>query len=79
VQANDGNFYGTTFADGADYGGTVFKVTPAGTLTALYSFCSQPDCTDGDEPYAGLVQASDGNFYGTTYGGGANSGGTVFT
>jgi uncharacterized repeat protein (TIGR03803 family) len=78
VQANDGNFYGTTFADGADYGGTVFKVTPAGTLTALYSFCSQPNCADGDEPYAGLMQASDGNFYGTTYGGGANGGGTVF-
>ena len=46
--------------------GTVFKITPSGTLTTLYSFCSQSSCTDGAYPYAGLVQATDGNFYGTT-------------
>ena len=79
VQATDGNFYGTTFAGGADNDcpiwpgngcGTVFKITPAGVLTSLYSFCAQPNCTDGDYPYAGLVQGSDGNLYGTTqYGG----------
>jgi uncharacterized repeat protein (TIGR03803 family) len=63
--------------------GTVFQITPAGTLTTLYSFCSQPNCTDGAAPFAGLIQATDGNFYGTTYQGGNNicfgSGcGTVF-
>jgi uncharacterized repeat protein (TIGR03803 family) len=83
IQATDGNFYGTTNGGGANQYGTVFKITPTGTLTSLYSFCSQLGCTDGDAPYAGLVQATDGNFYGTTtlgggsgcYGGGC---GTVF-
>jgi uncharacterized repeat protein (TIGR03803 family) len=83
VQASDGNFYGTTVNSGAFYGGTVFKVTPAGTLTVLHSFCEQQGCADGDSPSAALVQASDGNFYGTTYSGGddlaCQSGcGTVF-
>jgi uncharacterized repeat protein (TIGR03803 family) len=78
LQATDGNFYGTTFGGGANDGGTVFKITPGGTLTTLYSFCSQTNCTDGTFPYAGLVQATDGNFYGTTTRGGANVGGTVF-
>jgi uncharacterized repeat protein (TIGR03803 family) len=67
VQASDGNFYGTTTEGGATFtGGTVFKITPSGTLTVLYSFCSQNDCTDGTNPAAGLVQGRDGNFYGTT-------------
>ena len=71
IQASDGNFYGTTSDGGANGGGgTVFKVTPAGTLTALYSFCAQAMCADGSAPMAGLVQGSDGNFYGTTSEGG---------
>jgi uncharacterized repeat protein (TIGR03803 family) len=85
VQATNGNFYGTTQTGGAngDPGGTVFKITPSGKLTTLYSFCLQTGCTDGWSPYAGLVQATDGSFYGTTeYGGdgGPNGspGGTVF-
>src|SRR5271157_5744414 len=79
VQASDGNFYGTTDTDGANgAGGTVFKITPSGTLTTLYSFCSEANCADGSNPYASLVRATDGNFYGTTYGGGAYSSGTVF-
>jgi uncharacterized repeat protein (TIGR03803 family) len=78
VQATDGNFYGTTSIGGANNGGTVFKITPDGRLTTLYSFCSHTNCTDGSNPYAGLVQATDGNFYGTTLIGGANNGGTVF-
>ncbi len=87
VQGTDGNFYGTTYGGGANqYYGTVFKITPSGTFTSLYSFCSQANCADGSMPYAGLVRASDGNFYGTTLEGGANSGcslgsgscGTVF-
>ena len=72
VQAADGNFYGTTRRGGANdfcpgvSCGTVFKITPSGTLTTLYSFCSESGCADGDVPFAGLVQAADGNFYGTT-------------
>jgi uncharacterized repeat protein (TIGR03803 family) len=74
VQGTDGNLYGTT-QNGGDYNqGTVFKITPTGTLTTLYSFCAQPSCADGAQPFAGLVLATDGNFYGTTLNGGTNSG-----
>jgi uncharacterized repeat protein (TIGR03803 family) len=82
VQGTDGNLYGTTSGGGAKGGGTIFKVTPSGSLTTLYSFCSQAGCTDGAGPYAGLVLASDGDFYGTTVSGGGgscnNGCGTVF-
>jgi uncharacterized repeat protein (TIGR03803 family) len=78
VQGIDGNFYGTTEAGGANGFGTVFKITAAGTLTTLYSFCAQTNCTDGSEPTSALAQATDENFYGTTYSGGANGMGTVF-
>ncbi len=69
LQASDGNFYGTTIY-GGNSRGTIFKITPTGELTTFYNFCSQFDCTDGAEPAAGLIQASDGNFYGTTNVGG---------
>jgi uncharacterized repeat protein (TIGR03803 family) len=79
VQGRDGNFYGTTVYGGANhYDGTVFKITPDGTLTTLYSFCAQKGCTDGAGPYGGLILATDGNFYGTTVFGGANGNGTFF-
>jgi len=78
VQATDGNLYGTTQSGGTTGNGTVFKITPSGTLTTLYSFCSQLNCTDGANPIAGLLQASDGNLYGTTENGGAKGYGTVF-
>ncbi len=79
IQARNGNFYGTTSQGGANGNyGTVFEITPAGTLTTLYSFCSQTNCADGESPYGGLVQATNGNLYGTTVQGGANSEGTVF-
>jgi uncharacterized repeat protein (TIGR03803 family) len=77
VQATDANFYGTTRAGGANGSGTVFKITPTGTLTTLHSFCSLSGCADGEGPSAGLIQATDGNFYSTTSGG-ANGYGTVF-
>jgi uncharacterized repeat protein (TIGR03803 family) len=77
VQATNGDLYGTTQAGGANGSGTVFKITPSGTLTTLYSFCSQSGCTDGDGPNP-LVQATNGNFYGTATQGGANGYGTVF-
>ena len=77
VQATDGNFYGATVQGGVNcppYGcGTIFKITPSGTLTTLHSF----DGTDGTYPN-GLIQATNGNFYGTTSAGGANGRGTVF-
>jgi uncharacterized repeat protein (TIGR03803 family) len=80
VQASDGNFYGTTYWYGANgIYGTVFKMTPAGALTTLHSFCSQINCADGANPWAGLVQATDGNLYGTTSGGNVGPNSTVFT
>jgi len=80
IQATDGNFYGTTSVGGLYEGGTVFKITPDGTLTTIYNFCAVSGCLDGAEPFAGLVQANDGNFYGTTgYGGPNGNDGTVFT
>jgi uncharacterized repeat protein (TIGR03803 family) len=79
---SDGNFYGVTAFGGANVGyigGTVFKMTQGGVLTTLHSFCSRSNCSDGEVP-DGLVQATDGNFYGSTAGGGANgySYGTLF-
>jgi uncharacterized repeat protein (TIGR03803 family) len=79
IQATDGSFYGTTGGGGANDYGSVFRITPSGTLTTLYSFCSQSGCVDGENPSAGLVQGTNGDFYGTTYGGGANGDGTVFS
>ncbi len=76
VQGTDGNFYGTTTTGGANNKGTVFKITPSGTVTVLHSFAGPPN--DGNGPTAGLIQASDGNFYGTTEFGGSNGTGTVF-
>ncbi len=81
VQGTDASFYGTTAEGGANCGtsgcGTIFKITPPGTLTTLYSFCAQTGCPDGELPDSGLVQGTDGNFYGTATEGGAGHG-TVF-
>lgn len=70
VQGRDGNLWGTTAGGGAYLAGTIFKMTPAGTLTTVYSFCAQASCIDGDYPVAGLLLGKDGNFYGTTLMGG---------
>jgi uncharacterized repeat protein (TIGR03803 family) len=79
IQAADGSFYGTTsYTFRSQSQGTVFKLTPTGVLTTLYTFCQQTGCTDGWIPRAGVVQATDGNFYGTTYNGGNCNAGTVF-
>ena len=84
VRATDGNLYGITAVGGNNVGtcgdngcGTLFRITPLGTLTTIYSFCSLTSCADGYSP-EGLIQASDGNFYGATGGGGSNDIGTVF-
>ena len=78
VQATDGNLYGTTNTSTEDYG-TVFKITPSGTLTTVYTFCSLSDCTDGSNPYGGLIQDTNGILYGTTSAGGTIRLGTVFS
>ena len=81
IQAADGNLYGTTYSGGnaptCTYRsgcGTVFRITLSGTLTVLHSF-SGPD---GAQPAAGLIQAKDGFFYGTTSAGGSLGLGTVY-
>jgi|SRR5579862_1962628 len=82
IQATDGNFYGTTLNGGAYGMGTIFKITPAGKFTTLYSFCAKKDvsiCLDGTSPYEGLVQATNGTFYGVTSAGGTHNLGTVFS
>jgi uncharacterized repeat protein (TIGR03803 family) len=87
VQGTDGNLYGETVFGGGSVGnascgstgcGTIFKMTPQGKFTTLYTFCLSSTCTDGAGPAGGLVLGTDGNFYGLTDGGGANDRGTVF-
>lgn len=81
VQGSDGNFYGTATNGGTKGFGVVFKMTPSGGFTVLHNMNGT---TDGYAPFAGLVQATDGNFYGANiYGGAASSGcpsgcGTIF-
>lgn len=76
IQGMDGYFYGTNETTAEQ--GSVFRVTPTGELATLYTFCSLPNCEDGSIPKAPLIQASDGNLYGTTSAGGAYGLGTVF-
>jgi uncharacterized repeat protein (TIGR03803 family) len=87
VQGADGNLYGTTAYGGdADFAcvydypdcGTIFRITPGDSVTTIYSFCSGNDCIGGGIPYAGLIQATDGNLYGTVSGASDGGGGAVF-
>ena len=71
----DGNFYGITQQGGTKANGTLFKMTPTGTLTILHNFNS---FVDGAFPWGPPILASDGNFYGTTSGGGINGRGVVY-
>jgi uncharacterized repeat protein (TIGR03803 family) len=75
MQGADGNFYGTTIYGGAAStpSGTLFKLTPAGNLTTLYSFCAAGACPGGAHPTAPPVQTANGSFYGTANFGGANN------
>ena len=75
VQVANGNFYGTTQAGGSSTMcingcGTIFRITPKGVLSSLYSFCSKSNCADGASPEGGLIQGADGNLYGVTTSGG---------
>jgi uncharacterized repeat protein (TIGR03803 family) len=92
VQATNGDLYGTTggelatviagtqnqqFADKGP--GVIFKMKPGNSPSAVYTFCSQTNCTDGRYPFGTLIQATNGDLYGTTVGGGVNGDyGTVF-
>lgn len=77
ILANDGNFYGTTQDGGAYNKGTIFKISPLGVEKLLYSF-KGPVNQDGRTPKSALIQATDGNLYGTTYFGGTSDQGTIF-
>jgi uncharacterized repeat protein (TIGR03803 family) len=75
VQATDGKLYGTTVFGGASNAGVIFKITTAGVYTVLRNING---ATDGSEPYSGLVQATDGNFYGVTHTQGTSNLGTLY-
>ena len=77
-QGRDGNLYSTIQNDGTKNVGTVYSMTTAGTLSTVYSFCALTSCTDGSYPWGGATLGFDGNFYGTTQGGGTHAAGTVF-
>lgn len=74
ILASDGNFYGVTYNGGATNNGAVVKITPAGAVSIVYSFAGGQD---GTQPGGGLVEATDGNFYGTLTMGGAAGAGTL--
>lgn len=76
LYANDGNVYATTSSGGASGYGSIVKVTPDGTATALHSF--EGPGSAASTPYAGVIQANDGNLYGTSYFGGSRNLGTVY-
>lgn len=75
----NGDFYGTTqYGGGSNSDGTVFKITPSGSLTTLYAFCPESGCADGIHPEAPPIQANNGDFYGATNNSGQNDVGTIF-
>ncbi len=87
LRVSDGSFYSTTVSggmgfcpgsNGNDGCGVAFRITPEGTFSTIYTFCKQEYCPDGAIPQAGLIQGSDGNFYGTTTYDPVNACGTIF-
>lgn len=78
IQGTDGSLYGTTFSGGSAGNGTVFRIKPSGAVTILHSFGDGSVSNDGSNPWAGVIQAKNGDFYGTTENGGSTGEGTVF-
>jgi uncharacterized repeat protein (TIGR03803 family) len=76
MRAADGNLYGVTQQGGSENGGVVFRITPAGSLTVLYNIGEDAD--EGFNQVGGLMQATDGNFYGTNDLGGSANWGVLF-
>jgi uncharacterized repeat protein (TIGR03803 family) len=77
VLGSDGNLYGVS-SGGSDYtwSGALYRLTLDGQRTTLYTFCPTANCVGGEIPN-GIIQGSDGNFYGTTAEGGASNAGTI--
>jgi len=78
IQGSDGNFYGTAYQGGSFGAGVVYKLTPQGAITVLHNFPDPNYPNDGSTPFAALVQATDGNFYGVTESGGSLGWGVIF-
>jgi uncharacterized repeat protein (TIGR03803 family) len=73
----DGNLFGATYGGGTPQKkGTVFEFN--GAIQTLYSFCAQQKCADGKTPYAGVIEDSAGNLYGTTFSGGQRQKGVLY-
>ncbi|HUI84560.1 MAG TPA: choice-of-anchor tandem repeat GloVer-containing protein [Candidatus Binatia bacterium] len=77
VLARNGNLYGSTSGGGANRSDTVFEITTNGTLTTLHNF-NQFILPDGNDPMGAMIQAADGNLYGTTVKGGVGRFGSVY-
>jgi uncharacterized repeat protein (TIGR03803 family) len=77
VQATNADLYGSTHFNGLYGYGTIYKITTSGKLTTLHSSCRLHGCPDGAYPITALVQATDGNLYGTTLQGGNSASGLV--
>ncbi|HLZ40445.1 MAG TPA: choice-of-anchor tandem repeat GloVer-containing protein [Candidatus Sulfotelmatobacter sp.] len=75
LQASDGNLYGVTQTGGSYGAGTLFEITPSGTLLSSYTFTG---LNDGGYPGGTLIEGPDGTLYGTTQSSGSRQGGTIF-